>query len=107
MLDNLGSSKTELYLSPISIWELTVLVSKRRIILNNEVGDWVSEALSLVPITEIPLTISVALEAESLSLPHRDPADRFLVATAKVFNFALATADKRLIDADCCDLLAN
>ena len=39
-----------------------------------------------------------ALESERVRLPHRDPADRFLVATARVYGLTLITADEKLLD---------
>ena len=107
VLQTLRNPKTELYLSPISIWELTILASKGRVVLNSEVDDWVTEALFRVPITQTPLTIQAALEANRLNLPHRDPADRFIVATAIAFGLTLATADTRILDAKLCNLLPN
>ena len=107
LLHALRSTETELYLSPISIWELTILASKDRVVLNSEVDEWVDEALSWVPITEIPLTIQAALEANRLNLPHCDPADRFIVATAKTFELTLVTADTRILNAGMCALLPN
>ena len=53
------------------------------------------------------LTHAVALESRRVKLPHRDPADRFLAATARVHDVALVTADARLIAARPCKLLAN
>jgi len=103
----LRRAETELYLSPISIWELTILASKGRVVLTCEVEEWVDESLSRVPITEIPLTIQAALEANRLKLPHHDPADRFIVATAKTFELTLATADTRILNARLCALLPN
>lgn len=103
----LRDSETELFLSPVSIWEVTVLVAKGRVVLTSDVVEWVSEALSQVPVQEIPLTIEAALETNRLSLPHRDPADQFIVATARVFNLTLVTADRRILGAKPCDLLPN
>jgi PIN domain nuclease of toxin-antitoxin system len=34
----------------------------------------------------------------ALGLPHADPADRFLAATAKVLDLTLVTADQNLLD---------
>jgi len=107
LLRVMRNPETELFLSPISIWELTILVSKGRVVLTNDVAEWVSEVLSQVPIQEVPLTIDVALETAKLSLPHQDPADQFIVATARVYNLTLATADGRILDAEPCDLLPN
>lgn len=107
VIEVLRDSETELFLSPVSIWEVTVLVAKGRVVLTSDVVEWVSEALSQVPVQEIPLTIEAALETNRLSLPHRDPADQFIVATARVFNLTLVTADRRIIGAKPCDLLPN
>lgn len=107
VLRALRAPHNELFLSPLTIWELTMLVEKGRVVLNKEIGDWVDEALSQVPIAEVPLTISVALEAGRIGLPHRDPADRFIVATARAFDLTLVTADTRILDASACALLPN
>lgn len=48
----------------------------------------------------------VALRSREVALPHDDPADRFLVATALVYELTLVTADATLLDARPCPLLA-
>ena len=93
----LGNPENELWLSPLSIWELSNLVEKGRIVLGSELEDWVATAMSTVPLREAPLTYEVALETRQVKLPHRDPVDRFLVATARVFDLTLVTADARLL----------
>jgi PIN domain nuclease of toxin-antitoxin system len=55
--------------------------------------------LDTLKLNEAPFTIDVALEVPAVNLPHADPADHFLVATAKVFVLTLVTADERLIHA--------
>jgi PIN domain nuclease of toxin-antitoxin system len=43
-----------------------------------------------------------------VALRHRDPVDRFLVvATARVLDLALVTADARWLEAKPCKMLAN
>lgn len=103
----LGAASNELWLSPISVWEAMVLAEKGRIRLNRDLDDWVRLALSSAPILEAPLTFEIARESRLVSLPHEDPADRFLVATARVRDMVLVTADQRLIDAGACRVLAN
>ena len=103
----LEDSKTELWLSPISIWELLVLVGKGRVTLTSEVDDWVSLALDRAPMNEAPLTHEVALATRSIDLPHNDPADRLLAATATVLGLTLVTADRRLIEAPGLSVFAN
>lgn len=56
---------------------------------------------------EAPITHAVALESGRVILPHRDAADRFLVATARLLDLALITADARLLAVSPCKLLAN
>ena len=60
-----------------------------------------------VPFREAPVTHEVALETRNVKLSHRDPADRFLVATARVFDLRLVTADERLIRLKSVPTIAN
>jgi PIN domain nuclease of toxin-antitoxin system len=100
-------TSNELWLSPISVWELIVLWQKRRILPNEDIGVWVPEALRSLPLEEAPVTYEVARETGRLRLAHRDPADRFLLATAKVFELTLVTADVHLLKARGVSILAN
>ncbi len=100
-------SSNELWLSPISIWELIVLWQKGRMIPEEDIEAWVPKALHALPLREAPVTYEVARETGRLRLPHRDPADRFLLATAKVFELTLVTADDHLLKSRDVSLLAN
>jgi PIN domain nuclease of toxin-antitoxin system len=107
VIKEIGDPENELWLSPISLWELVVLDQKRRITLDQEVDAWITHKLSAVPLREAPVTYEVARETGRLRLPHRDPADRFLLATAKVFELTLVTADEHLLKARDVSVLAN
>ena len=98
---------TELWLSPISVWEFLVLADRGRLRLASPPDEWVAAALQRVPFREATVTHEVALETRNVHLRHRDPADRFLVATAQVFDLKLVTADARLIDLKAVPTLAN
>jgi PIN domain nuclease of toxin-antitoxin system len=87
----------EIWISPISAWEIIVLCRKNRIELNNDPAEWITDALARAPFHEAPLTMEIALATKTIVLPHRDPADRFLAATAKVYNLTLVTADRNLL----------
>jgi PIN domain nuclease of toxin-antitoxin system len=100
-------SRNELWLSPISIWELIVLWQKKRMLPGEDLEAWIPNALRALPIQEAPVTYEVARETGRLRLPHRDPADRFLLATAKVFELTLVTADERLLKTRDVSVLAN
>ena len=85
------------HLSPVSVWETMILIEKGRIAVDEEAASWTREALASSPVVEAPLTFQVAVESRAIELPHHDPADRFIAATAKVYGLALATADRRLL----------
>ena len=97
----------ELWLSPISVWETLVLASKRRLVLQPGPGQWLRRALGELPLQEAPINHEVALLSEAIGLKHRDPADRFLVATALVYDLTLVTADTRLARSRQVPTLAN
>jgi PIN domain nuclease of toxin-antitoxin system len=90
----LSNTSNELWLSPVSIWEVLTLAQKKRIRIADPLG-WVVNAASQM--REAPLTQEIVRTSFVLSLPHADPADRFLAATAKVLNLTLVTADRTLL----------
>jgi len=93
----LEDEENELWLSPISVWELLVLVEKGRLTLDLPVEQWIERAMKAGALKEAPITQEVALETRKVALPHRDPADRFIAATARVFDLTLVTADRNLL----------
>ncbi len=93
----LRSSSNELWLSPISLWETLVLAGKGRIILDRPADLWVQDALNRGPFREAPLTWEIARLSVSIPIPHGDPADRFLAATAMALGLRFVTADERLL----------
>jgi PIN domain nuclease of toxin-antitoxin system len=92
----LEDEEHELWLSPISIWETLMLAERGRLALTPDPERWLRAQLAAAPLTEAPLTAEVAIESHRVVLAHRDPADRFLAATARVYDLALVTADARL-----------
>lgn len=103
----LADSRNELWLSPVSIWETLLLYRKGRVNLHGGPTVWITNALSRAPFREAPLTYEVALATEDVILPHLDPIDRFLAASAKVYDLTLVTADENLIRGKGYSVLAN
>jgi PIN domain nuclease of toxin-antitoxin system len=101
----LRDQNNELWLSPVSTWEALLLHAKGRIRLQGNVRDWVTRATSHM--REAPLTHEIVAAAQELPLPHQDPADRFLAATADVLGLILVTADRRLLGLGKIATLAN
>jgi len=60
----------------------------------------VRRALEKNDIKEAPINIEVAVRSRELDLPHQDPADRFLAATAIIYGLELATVDRVLLKTD-------
>ncbi len=105
VLSELRDPDNELWLSPISTWEALLLNRKRRLQLPSDIKSWLARATA--PMREAPLTHEIALASEELSLPHGDPVDRFLAATAQVLGLTLVTADSRLLGLGNISTLAN
>ncbi|HEU5411001.1 MAG TPA: type II toxin-antitoxin system VapC family toxin [Candidatus Acidoferrales bacterium] len=101
----LTDAGNELWLSPVSTWEALLLHAKGRIRLHGGIREWVSSATA--PFREAPLTHEIVLAARELNLPHKDPADRFLAATAGTLGLTLVTADDRLLGLGDIATLAN
>ena len=96
----MSEPNTQLWLSPISVWETLILVEKGRIQLNSEPKTWIQKYLRLLNLKEARLTYEIAILSRQLEFVHQDPADRFLAATAIAKSLTLATVDRRLTDLD-------
>jgi PIN domain nuclease of toxin-antitoxin system len=101
----LKNPENELWLSPVSTWEALLLNSKGRIRLHGDLEEWMKQATA--HFREAPLTHEIVLAAQQLPLPHQDPADRFLAATAQILGLTLVTADQRLLGLGKIATLAN
>ena len=94
-----SARKARLFVSVISVWEVAQLESKGRLGLGLPVRSWIDTALSQ-PEFEL-LGISADVAVESCALPgvfHPDPADRFLVASARTQSLTIVTSDSRIIE---------
>jgi PIN domain nuclease of toxin-antitoxin system len=103
----MANANNELWLSPVSIWELMLLVEMKRLKLNQEFNRWVSDSVKDLDLKEVPFTWDVAHELRCSILQHGDPADRFLVATARAYDMTLITADQNLLRLPDLKLLPN
>jgi PIN domain nuclease of toxin-antitoxin system len=100
----LSNTANELWLSPVSVWEALTLMQKGRIRVENPFG-WVERAAEQMH--EAPLTHEIVRIGLAMPLPHADPADRFLAATAKVLKLTLVTSDQKLLGLGEIATLAN
>ena len=77
----------------IVFWEVSLLVRRRRLALEISVHDWAEKVCAIPRVEPMPLTVELALLADSLPM-HPDPADRFIVAAALQRGARLVTRDK-------------
>ena len=98
---------SELFVSAISVWEIGLLADRGRLALHPDPEIWFRRALLRFPIVEAPVTFEVAQAGRRVDLPQRDPADRFLAATAKVYGLSLVTADAELLGCPDIEVLPN
>lgn len=86
-----------LFISAISAWEVSMLESKNKIKLNKPCIEWIRTSIHH-GIQYFALTPEIAVE--SCQLPDYDfgdPADRIIIATARVASMTLLTRDKRIL----------
>jgi len=89
----------DLRVSVISVWEIGMLEAKGRLALKMSCTEWVNQALATPGLSLLPLTPEIAIESSQLPGEiHADPADRILIATARITGAQLLTADQRLLD---------
>lgn len=107
VISELENRNNEIWLSPMSVWEALILIEKGRLVLNIPAKEWIQRAVTQLPIHEAPLTAEVAIKSRQIQLPHQDPADRFIAATALVHGFTLITSDERIARSSEISILFN
>jgi len=86
-------------LSAISVWEIGAQSAKGRIQLSVPLRDWTERVLDVPGILFVPLDAAAAADSTLLpGKPHGDPADRFLIATARTRCVPPATHDEHIIE---------
>lgn len=85
--------------SPISVWEVAMLESRGRLSLSRALDDWVRAALGAPGVRLLPLSPEIAIESARLpGEPNGDPADRILMASARILGARLATCDRAILE---------
>jgi PIN domain nuclease of toxin-antitoxin system len=82
-------------IAAITLWEIAMLVEKKRLILDREVLGWLQETIGRTGVVVLPLTPQVAVTATAIP-QFRDPSDRLIAATALTHGVPLVTKDERI-----------
>ena len=91
------SRGSEVIVSAISAWEVSMLIDRGRLILSMDVESWFDEVAQIDGVRFIPVDNEIGIK--SAVLPgnfHKDPADRIIVATARKLAVPLVTADEKI-----------
>lgn len=95
----LDSGDAERHLSAMSIWEVLLLAKKRRVDLGHDPVRWTQESIRAMRLRIVPVTEAEATEASHLDgVRTNDPADRLILATARVRRLVLVTSDRAMLD---------
>ena len=86
-----------LRISLISCWEVAKAVESGRLGLSLPVQDWLESATAYPGIQLLDLTIPIIVESTKLTGFHRDPGDKFIVATSRILQSPLLTADSKIL----------
>jgi len=94
----LETSQTGVAISMISCWEVTKLIENERLQLTYPIETGLSLAIGEYGISLLELTLPIILDSTRLPQPfHRDPADQLIVATARVHDIPLVTANQKIL----------
>lgn len=92
-----ASAEAPLAVSSISLWEVATLFERRRLKLTLPLREWLDAAVAAPLVRTLELSPAIAAELAALQKTHDwDPADRIIVATARVHGLRLVTSDERI-----------
>ena len=85
-------------ISIISCWEIAKLVEKNKLVLSMTVDEWLKAALAYPRVQLLNLNVPIVVQSTQLTGFHNDPADQIIVATAKIYDCLLLTADGKILN---------
>jgi len=89
----LEAESSELYLSAVSTWEITIKAETGKLELPEPTAEFYRRAMQLMDLRSLEITPIHALAVGELPFHHRDPFDRMLIAQARVDGLTLLTGD--------------
>jgi PIN domain nuclease of toxin-antitoxin system len=93
-----ASEDDPLLVSDISLWEIATLVNLKRLRLRLPLRDWLEAAVAPPLVRRISISPAIAAEVAALPEPFPwDPADRIIVASARMTGATLLTHDRRIV----------
>jgi PIN domain nuclease of toxin-antitoxin system len=94
-----ASDGDSLGVSDATFWEIALLLERGRVRFTLPLDEWLARATAAPLVERCGMSPAIAREVVSLSTTRDwDPADRILVATARVRGVPLVTSDVRITD---------
>ncbi len=90
----------DLHISAITGFEIALKNRAGKLILPAEPKEWMEIILAHHGIDVVSLDLTICMHAARLPSIHRDPCDRFIIATARAYHWPVVTADQRFSDYD-------
>ena len=93
------TNRGEIIVSTISAWEIALLVQREKLVLSMDVSEWLATVAAIESVRFVAVDVETA--TKSVVLPgafHKDPADRMIVAMARILAVPLITADQKIRD---------
>jgi PIN domain nuclease of toxin-antitoxin system len=101
MTTALDDARNELWFSPISVWEVLLLLDRGHLKSQMEPRRFVAQLFD--GLKEAPIDREIATESCFLATSHADPADRFLMGTARTCRLTLMTLDDHILRSRACE----
>ena len=97
-IDRAFDMNERIFVSPITAWEIGILMARGRLKSTLEPRRWFRRLLDVPGVRLADMTPDVLIASSFLpGEPHRDPVDRILVATAREYDHTLVTRDRALL----------
>ncbi len=99
ILDTAYENREEIWVSPITAWEVGNLARKGRQATAAPPLGWYEQTCARAGLKETVLDARILVA--STQLPgdlHRDPADRIIIATAREYGLRIVTRDRKILD---------
>ena len=101
-----AAAERRLFVSAASVWEIALKAQKGDLLVSGDLRTWLRDQRRYPGVRVLPVTGALAIDSTSLpewirksdKKPHKDPADRFIVAEARRRNAVLITSDTLIID---------
>ncbi|MGB2932407.1 MAG: type II toxin-antitoxin system VapC family toxin, partial [Methyloceanibacter sp.] len=97
-IDRAKDNDGAVLMSPISAWEIGLLVARGRLALPIGAQAWFDQIIETPNVELADLPPAVLIAASFLpGIPPRDPSDRIVIATAREQNLTIVTRDRQIL----------